>query len=139
MLVSVSVFPLNNLLTYRVPEKYNDLAKIGVCAEVPLGRRKAKGYIVKFENETTFFSDLKNNEEKYEIKDILEVLYDGVSFFKDSFVVFIDWLSKYYSVPFSLSLDTALVKYVKEKTTKEIVLNTDDFSKIKGKNKTIRS
>ncbi len=133
MLVSVSVFPLNNLLTYRVPEKYNDLAKIGVCVEVPLGRRKAKGYIVKFENETMFFSDLKNNEEKYEIKDILEVLYDGVSFFKDSFVVFIDWLSKYYSVPFSLSLDTALVKYVKEKTTKEIVLNTDDFSKIKGK------
>ena len=43
MLVSVSVFPLNNLLTYRVPEKYNDLAKIGVCVEVPLGRRKAKG------------------------------------------------------------------------------------------------
>ena len=109
MLVSVSVFPLNNLLTYRVPEKYNDLAKIGVCVEVPLGRRKAKGYIVKFENETTFFSDLKNNEEKYEIKDILEVLYDGVSFFKDSFVVFIDWLSKYYSVPFSFSFYTALV------------------------------
>ena len=57
MLVSVSVFPLNNLLTYRVPEKYNDLAKIGVCVEVPLGRRKAKGYTQKDLADKLFVSD----------------------------------------------------------------------------------
>ena len=140
MLVSISIYPLKNLLTYNVPENLNNFAKIGVFVDVPLGKgtKISKGYIVKIENDSNFpNSDLFNkdtsNNKDFNIKDITNIEYEGLSFFSESFVKFIQWLSTYYNIPFSVALDTALVKYVEKKLIKEIVLNTNDFQNIKGK------
>ena len=140
MLVSVSIYPLKNFLTYNVPENLNNLAKIGTLVSVPLGKgtKVSKGYIVKIKNDfncedcNLADDDFQNNSD-FKIKDIIGVEYDGLSFFGESFVEFVEWISKYYNIPFSIALDTALVKYVEKKLTKEIVLNISDFQIIKGK------
>lgn len=132
MIVSVSVYPLNSLLSYNVPSELEKLVKIGTCVKVPLSKRETKGYVVKIEDTENKENCTEDKDSSFKIKDIVSVEYEGMTFFNEDLVKILSWLSTYYSISFSRVLDTALVKYVKEKTTKEISLLTQDFSSIKG-------
>lgn len=128
MIVNVSVYPLNDLLTYSVPVNLINLINIGTCVKIPLGRRQSIGYVVNITQD----SNLSTQGSEFQIKDLIDVEYDGAVFFDVTLVELIEWLSKYYNVSFSRILDTALVKYVKAKSVKKITLKTKDFSNIKG-------
>ena len=82
------VFPLpfRNTFTYTVPEEFEELAKAGVRAVAPFGKRVLTGFIV---NVT------KRTEVKGEIKALSDILDDKPIFNQLDFK-FYNWVADYY-------------------------------------------
>lgn len=130
MIIDVSIFPLDGVLSYKVPKNLEEFIKTGLEVSVPLGKRKARGYVVGISDLILEDSDEKK---PYEIKEILNISFEGKQIFNDSLLKFFKWLSTYYNISLSRVIDTALVKYVNERNKKKVVLILDDFSCIRGK------
>lgn len=90
----VAVFaPLDKLLTYRVPVPLCDVTAPGVQVIVPLGKKRARGYVV----ETVESTEIP------EIKEILECP-SGEPRFHEKDLEFYQWVARYYHYPFGKAL-----------------------------------
>jgi primosomal protein N' (replication factor Y) len=102
------VFPLpfRNSFTYTVPEEFEDLAKVGVRAVAPFGKRVLTGFVINI---------LKKTDVKGEIKELFDILDEKPIFTQDD-LKFYSWLSEYYicslgealrlGVPYGLEIES---------------------------------
>lgn len=98
MMVNVAVFaPLDEALTYSLPQELEKSAKAGHRILVPLGRRKSVGIILGEEKEKPAHS-LKS----------VEALLDEKPIFTEKQLRFLQWASEYYLCPMGEILRTAL-------------------------------
>lgn len=91
-LVAVSA-PLDKLLTYRVPAPLCGVVAPGVQVILPLGKKRARGYVVETVEST----------EITEIKEILECP-SGEPRFTEKDLEFYQWVARYYHYPFGKAL-----------------------------------
>lgn len=89
--------PVFKPLTYEVPISLRELATIGKRVAIPLGNRKAYGYIV----------GLCGVADHPDIKPIADVL-DSVPLFPASMVPFFQWIADYYIHPIGSVIKAAL-------------------------------
>jgi primosomal protein N' (replication factor Y) len=102
------VFPLpfRNTFTYSVPEEFEELAKAGVRAVAPFGKRVLTGFIVNVSKKTNVKGDIK------ELSDIL----DDKPIFNQLDFKFYNWVADYYicslgealrlGVPYGLEIES---------------------------------
>lgn len=85
--------PLKNLLSYYIPEELSFL-EVGNVVNVPLGRRSARGIIFEIVDESTITPG--EGEEKFEIKNILNVESDYAPHMIRAYLPWINWIADYY-------------------------------------------
>ena len=118
--INVLIPPLLKPYTYQLPAFLYDKIKIGQLIEIPLGRRKASGYVV----------DILNKESlPLELCDIkIKEIY-GITILKECFnknhLQFFKWISKYYCYPLSQVLDTAIPTPLGIKKVKFLKINKE--------------
>ena len=96
-------FPKNDLLTYKIDP---ELFKAGKLVEVPLGRRKAKGCLIKLAEE----SELKFDPSKIksiQAEDVLDIELPS------DYLELMDWMSKYYHYPLGKLISDCLPNVLK--------------------------
>ncbi|MDP4192295.1 MAG: primosomal protein N' [Bacteroidota bacterium] len=129
------VFPLpfRNSFTYCIPNEFLDLAKVGVRAVVPFGKRVLTGFIINVTEKTPL-------EEK--IKPIQDILDVNPIFTKDS-LKFYQWVSEYYlsslgealrySVPYGLEVESKRKIVSDKQFCQELLLHEKNPKSIKAK------
>jgi len=80
--------PLTKNFHYRIPEHLKSSVEVGKRVLVPLGKRKATGYVVR----------VTQKPEVSEVKDIVDVL-DDQPLFTAQHLSFYQWISDYYFFP----------------------------------------
>jgi primosomal protein N' (replication factor Y) (superfamily II helicase) len=102
------VFPLpfRNTFTYSVPPEIEDLAKVGVRAVAPFGKRVLTGFIVNIQKKTNLQGKIK------QLHDIL----DEKPVYSNNDLKFYKWISEYYicslgealrlGVPYGLEIES---------------------------------
>ena len=102
------VFPLpfRNTFTYSVPVEFQDLAKVGVRAVAPFGKRVLTGFVVNIQKKTSV---------KEKIKPLADVL-DEKPIYSLGDLKFYEWLAEYYicslgealrlGVPYGLEIES---------------------------------
>ncbi|MCX6151828.1 MAG: primosomal protein N' [Ignavibacteriales bacterium] len=107
------VFPLpfRNTFTYSIPDDLIDLAKVGVRAVAPFGKRILTGFIINLSPTT----DVKEI-----IKPIQDILDTTEIFTKDS-LKFYEWVSDYYLSSLGEALRNAVPYGIEVETKKKIV------------------
>lgn len=130
VLVELKSKNIDKTFTYSIPSKFKDNIKVGIRVLVPFGKQKLEGFVLKI-------SDEKPRE--YELKDILEIIDDEPVLNEELLA-----LGKYVSkktlcnliTSYQAMLPTALKakngKIVPKKYSTYLVINNDDFSKIKS-------
>jgi primosomal protein N' (replication factor Y) (superfamily II helicase) len=126
--VKVAVYPLDDILTYSI-RAGTSLPSIGTRVHVPLGRRKAMGFVVGFQRKDEIAPFLLNK-----IRPIEGPL---TPFFDEALFSFLDWIARYYGEPLSHVLETALPgEGIVQNTTVRYSTTFSDIevphSKIKG-------
>ncbi|MBQ3658232.1 MAG: primosomal protein N' [Bacteroidales bacterium] len=115
---------LPQLFTYAIPETFFSSCKRGSRVVVPFGKNKLYSAVV-----YSVKDDIDSESQKFEIKEILEVL-DDKPVFNDLQLKFWDWIASYYmcslgevyrtAVPSVLKLESETVLY---RTTKPLDIN----------------
>ena len=85
------------LFLYSVPRHFQDSVATGKRVFVPLGNRKAIGYVVGHE---------AKREVDFELKDIIDIL-DESALFDEKRLEFFRWVSEYYMAPLGIVLKFA--------------------------------
>lgn len=85
--------PLKTLLSYYIPEELSFL-EVGSVVNVPLARRSARGIIFEIVDEASLKP--AEDEEKFEIKNILNVESDYAPQMIRPYLPWIHWISDYY-------------------------------------------
>lgn len=85
--------PLKSLLSYYIPEELSFL-EVGSVVNVPLARRSARGIIFEIIDEST--AKPRPEEEKFEIKSILNVESDYAPQMIRPYLHWISWIADYY-------------------------------------------
>lgn len=93
--------PLAATLTYCQPAGRTDLIPVGCCVRVPLGNRRAIGYVLGPAVPQV------EGERRFVIKPIAEVLTEAPSF-PETLIPFYRWIARYYHHPIGEVLRTAL-------------------------------
>ena len=102
MLYEIAVdAPLAATLTYSQPAGRIDLIPAGCCVRVPLGNRRAIGYVLGPAVPQV------EGERRFVIKPIAEVLTEAPSF-PETLIPFYRWIARYYHHPIGEVLRTAL-------------------------------
>ena len=65
VIIEITAKSLDKTFTYKVPNQYKDLIKIGARVKVPFGKNILEGFVLSLSNEFV---------ENYEIKEILELV-----------------------------------------------------------------
>ncbi len=99
---TVVIPPLNQHWTYQIPDELRPMAKVGMRVEVPLGKRRAQGFIIDCLSEEQLG---KQNE--FEIKPIVD-LKTGFPCFFSRQLTFYRWIADYYGEPLSNVIDAAV-------------------------------
>ena len=101
--------PIDQVLTYRVPSRFERIIKPGQRVRVPLGRgdRLAVGYCVRVESQPPAGLDPAR------IKDVVEVL-DPVPLIDRKMLELTRWLADYYACSWGQALDAAVPAGVKK-------------------------
>lgn len=97
---SVAIPPLPFELTYSYSDRGDGELTIGSRVEVPLGRRRATGFI-------TGISDTRPLNSSWEIRSINKII-SATACFNSSLLNFLRWIATYYSEPLSSVIDTAI-------------------------------
>jgi len=92
--------PLATTLTYGQPTGINEPIPVGCCVRVPLGGRKAVGYILGP-------APVAKSEASFTVKPIAEVLTQS-PIFPEELIPFFRWIARYYHHPLGEVLRTAL-------------------------------
>ena len=111
------VFPLpfRNTFTYSVPVEFQDLAKAGVRAVAPFGKRVLTGFIV---NVT------KKTDVKGEIKDLSDIL-DEKPIFNQTDFKFYTWVADYYICSLGEALRLGVPYGLEIESKRKIVIDKD--------------
>src|SRR5512146_2728154 len=121
------VFPLpfRNTFTYHVPEEFNSLAKTGVRAVAPFGRRVLTGVIVNVTEKTSV---------KGKIKDVSDILDEKPIFTKKS-LKFYEWLSDYYLSSLGEALKLGVPPGAEIESKRKIIVDQDFCEKLLAREK----
>ncbi|MCX8011276.1 MAG: primosomal protein N' [Ignavibacteria bacterium] len=122
------VFPLpfEKSFHYLIPEELKDLAKVGVRAVAPFGKRILTGYIIGITD--------KSNIDKQQLKPIEDIL-DSKPIFHDKLLEFCRWISEYYFATLGEVLKSA-IPYGSDVESKKIIV-VDHEPIVNELNKTI--
>lgn len=99
---TVVIPPLNQNWTYQIPDELRPVAQVGMRVEVPLGRRRAQGFIIDCLSE-----DQLEKSSDFEIKPISD-LKTGFPCFFSRQLKFYRWIADYYGEPLSNVIDAAV-------------------------------
>ena len=101
--------PFNNsLLTYSSKESL----KKGTLVEVPLGKRKEKGCVLKEVHD--------HLDNKIEIKEIISIL-DGYNHLSEEYLSFLSWVASYYQYPLGQHIFDVLPKPLKRPRVTDLI------------------
>lgn len=111
LVVSVVIAPLEEALSYKVPEPLRERVAIGSHLKVPLGKRHAEGFVV----------GLTENHENdsFELKEATDLASEDPCFLEDQ-LPFFQWIADYYVEPLSKVLETAIPASVAKKFIRHV-------------------
>lgn len=114
--VEVAISPLENPLSYLVPENLVDTITVGTKVQVPLGKRFVSGFVVGLGGSNSFQGRLKAIKERQNSGPVfdLEVLE------------LCRWVSRYYGHPLSEVLDVAIPALAPERVRKTIRIKSPE-------------
>ena len=92
--------PIRTLFTYRVPRGLQ--LKLGHVVQVPFGRQKLTGYVIRSTKESAFENT----------KSILRLL-DPIPAFDETQLPFFEWIARYYLAGLGEVIATALPSRIK--------------------------
>jgi primosomal protein N' (replication factor Y) len=129
MFVKIVFFlPMRNAFTYAVPEHLRDVARFGVRAVAPFGKRTLTGVIVE---------TLEENDTKHEAKEIYDVI-DKRPIINRTQLEFYKWLSDYYVCSLGEALRLTVPHGTEIETKRKIISSpevcADLLDKLKKKN-----
>ncbi|MBN8550145.1 MAG: primosomal protein N' [Deltaproteobacteria bacterium] len=129
VLVNVVIPPLESPLTYELPEALRGSIEIGYRVEVPLGRRRAFGYVVSTQSADERPADTNSD---FKIKSVLE---DGehLRCFDPLQLEFFTWIADYYGDSLSNVIDVAIPPAVPPKFERFVKLSGTAAPKLTGK------
>ena len=107
--ISVTVAPLENLFTYKVPQELNNTVSLGSRVLVPLGKRTTFGFVVP--QKATNEIEEKTPKKNFVAKEISSLTLPCNCFDERQLLLF-EWISKFYSEPLSSVIDLAIPKPV---------------------------
>jgi primosomal protein N' (replication factor Y) len=126
-LVNVVIPPLPQAYTYDLPGELESVADVGSQVEVPLGNRKATGFVV-----SKFHEDqVETPERKFKLKPVSSCLLDYPSFIPEQ-LTFFQWIADYYRSSLGAVIDAAVPAASPPKFSRIIRLNNSE-AKPKGK------
>jgi primosomal protein N' (replication factor Y) len=116
------VFPLpfRNTFTYSVPKSIESLAKPGVRAVAPFGRRILTGFIVSTSSSTAVKGNIKP----------LDDILDSKPIVTQRLLEFYKWLADYYLSSFGEALKLAVPYGLDVESKRKIISDTDFSSKL---------
>jgi primosomal protein N' (replication factor Y) len=124
--VEVAVSPLSASLTYLLPAEMQHHVSLGHCVEVPLGRRKAQGFVVSAPFE------IQGGQNGFKLKPVTGLLRPYPVFDQQQ-LAFFQWIAQYYLAPISLVIEVALPAFAPEKVDRLIkLLRIPEANEIKG-------
>ncbi len=100
---TVVIPPLLQQWTYEIPEALRKNAQVGMRVEVPFGKRKAQGYIIKCHNQES----AADRGGDYKIKSIVDFDSSFPCFFEKQ-LDFYRWIAEYYGDPLANVIDAAI-------------------------------
>ncbi len=119
MVVDVIVFlPIDNILSYKVPEKWQSKISIGTRVTVPIRNNLDSGIVVGIRNITS------ENNIANELKDIVEVP-DEVPIITQEMIQLCQWISDYYICPPGLSFQMAIPGFLRSTGRVKYTINED--------------
>ncbi len=113
----VLIAPLDQELTYEIPDELVNNTSIGQKVEITLGRRHSTGFIVSL-SETTEL------DKAITIKPINRLIGDCVCFNEEQ-LHFFRWIASYYNQKISNVIDTAIPQLALPRYNQNIILNSD--------------
>jgi primosomal protein N' (replication factor Y) len=129
------VFPLSfrNSFTYSIPVEFEDLAKVGVRAVAPFGKRVLTGFIIKIQKKTSVHEKIKP------LSDVL----DEKPIYSPDDLKFYEWLAEYYvcslgealrlGVPYGLEIESKRKILIDKPICKKLAEKEKNKSSIKSK------
>ncbi len=127
-LVNVVIPPLDSPLTYGVPESLASQVAVGSRVEVPLGRRRALGYVVA----TNARPPLVKDDKKIEVKSVFDT-DEPLACFSREQLDFFQWIADYYGEPLSNVIDVAIPPVVPRRFERLISLSSKLPEKLPAK------
>jgi len=124
----VAVAPLAQLLTYKVPDHLSSEIAIGTRVEVPLGNRKAIGFVLELADAP---EQAAPDTKAYTIKE-LYTAFPAACVFSDEQLSFFSWVARFYQEPIANVLETALPEPVEPRTVKVVKLCLEPEQPLKG-------
>lgn len=123
LLVNVVIPPLFDAYTYALPEELCGSVEIGHKVEVPLGKRRAAGFVVSEETKPA-------SEFSYKIKNIAGVSAE-YPFFNSEQLQFFKWIADYYGASLGSVIDVAIPSSVPQKFQRTIRIR--EYQECRGK------
>jgi primosomal protein N' (replication factor Y) len=123
----VFALPFRNTFTYSVPEEFTSLAKTGVRAVAPFGKRILTGFIVKVSAAVTIKE--KDGLPVSKIKSVSDILDEKPILSRKS-LKFYEWLSDYYISSFGEALKLAAPAGVDIESRRKIIIDGDFCEKL---------
>src|ERR1035437_10192743 len=129
------VFPLpfRNTFTYSVPVEFQDLAKVGVRAVAPFGKRILTGFIVNIQKKTSVQGNIKPLADILDEKPIYSI--DNLKFYQ--------WLAEYYicslgealrlGVPYGLEIESKRKILTDKSLCKKLAVKEKNKDSVKAK------
>ncbi|MBF0223918.1 MAG: primosomal protein N' [Desulfobacterales bacterium] len=106
--------PIFGTFTYIVPDNLIPQILPGKRVLIPFNKRRITGYIL----------GCAQPQEKYELKQILDIL-DDTPIFPEDMIPFFKWIADYYIYPLGEVINSAMPKGLNYYESKEIVLTED--------------
>lgn len=117
----------DRVFDYKVPDAFQEDAKVGVRVIVPFGRRntKTEGYILSLAEESEIASE--------KLKDLLEILDDGIPIFTPQMLHLAQWMKEHYFCTLNQCLQAIMPTGIKTKSIWQVLFNeTANVSDCKG-------
>jgi len=117
-IVEVVVPPLAQPLTYKLSETQEAEVQVGYRVLVPLGSRKANGFVVSKQH------SIKEVARGYTLKELSPAASNQLCFNQAQLMLF-NWVSEYYCEPLSNVIDTAIPAPASKQFERSVVLKKD--------------
>ncbi|WKZ57926.1 MAG: primosomal protein N' [Bdellovibrionota bacterium] len=126
-LAHVLVPPLQDPLTYLIPKELEHTIDIGYRVAVPLGKRKASGYVVARET-----ADTQRLQTAYQIKPV-SISQENQPCFAQDQLKFFEWVAEYYGDTVSNVIDVAVPPTTPPREQRTVLLRQQPTERLRGK------